>query len=59
LIETVRAAEDNGVVPILGSEIYIYDNLIQRLGEFTHLQMLAEEGQNFGTLASNWVIDND
>jgi hypothetical protein len=59
LLENVKLAEDNGVVPSLASTVSIYANIIQRLGEFTHLQMLAEETENFGTLASDWEVDND
>jgi len=58
-LETVKQLEDNSIVPLLKSNINIYDNVIQRLGELTHLQMTAEEKENFGTLASDWVEDND
>ena len=59
LLSMVKELEDSGTVPILGSTTNIYDNIIQRLGEFTHLQMLAEEGTNFGTTADDWEVDND
>lgn len=59
LLETVKQLEDNSVVPLLKSNINIYDNVIQRLGELTHLQITAEEKKNFGTLANDWVEDND
>jgi hypothetical protein len=59
LLETVKQLEDSETVPSLQSNVNIYDNVIQRLGELTKLQMIAEEGQNFGTLASDWVIDTD
>jgi len=59
LLSTVKELEDSGTVPVLASNTNIYDNIIQRLGEFTHLQMLAEEGQNFGTIASDWEVEID
>ena len=59
LLENVKLAENNGVVPTLESNVSIYNNIIQRLAEFTELQMIEEETQNFGTLASDWEIDNE
>ena len=59
LLETLKAAEDNNVVPALQSSVNIYANVVQRLGELTHLQMLSEEGQNFGTVAADWIPDVD
>ena len=57
LLSTVKELEYSGVVPSLESTTNIYDNIIQRLAEFTHLQMLAEEGTNFGTTASDWEVE--
>jgi len=59
LLENVKLAEDNNIVPLLNSNKNIYSNIIQRLGEFTQLQMSSEETKNFGTVASDWEIDNE
>ncbi len=32
--------------------------VLQRLSEFTNLQLTQENGENFGTIASDWEVDN-
>lgn len=59
LLSTVKQLEDNEVVPVLESTTNIYDNVIQRLKELVHLQMTTEEPNNFGTVASDFIEDND
>ena len=59
LLQNVKLAENNNVVPLLKSNKNIEDNLIQRLKEFTKLQMISEEPNNFGTVADDWIEDND
>lgn len=55
LWQDVRTAEDS--LPALESTSYLYDNIIQRLGEFTFLQLMIEAGVNFGTVSTDWEID--
>lgn len=53
----VNAAESS--LPVLESNIHLYDNVIQRLTDFTFYQLGVEESLNFGTTASDWEIDTE
>ena len=55
----VRLAEDNGIVPVLASNVNLEDNILQRMNEFADLQMTAEAGENFGTILSDWETETD
>lgn len=41
----------------LQSNISLKSNLLQRLNEFTFLQLQLENGENYGTVVSDWEID--
>jgi len=51
--------ENNGMVPLLNSNINLYDNVMQRLEEFSELQQQQEIGENYGTTPSDWEADID
>jgi hypothetical protein len=51
--------ENNGMVPLLNSNINLYDNIMQRLEEFSELQQEVEIGENYGTSPSDWEADID
>lgn len=51
--------ENNGMVPLLNSNINLYDNVMQRLEEFSELQQEVEVGENYGTSPSDWEADID
>jgi len=51
--------ENNGMVPLFNSNINLYDNVMQRLEEFTDLQQEIEIGENYGTSPSDWEADID
>jgi len=51
--------ENNSMVPLLNSNINLYDNVMQRLEEFSELQQEVEIGENYGTSPSDWEADID
>jgi len=55
LWENIALAESQ--LPPL-SENSLKANTLQRLSEFTFLQLQAEAGKNFGTVASDWEVEN-
>jgi hypothetical protein len=56
LWETVEAVETNLLNP-LGSATSLKENVLQRLGEFTMLQLTTETGENYGTTPDDWEAD--
>jgi hypothetical protein len=54
--ETVEAVETNLLNP-LNSAISLKANVLQRLGEFTMLQLTTESGENYGTTPDDWEAD--
>jgi len=51
--------ENNGMVPLLNSNINLYDNVMQRLEEFAELQQEVEVGLNYNIIPSDLEIDID
>ena len=45
-------------LPEFVSKVSLKENILQRLNEFTNLQMTTESGENFGTFPEDWEIDN-
>ena len=58
-IDMVIQIENQGMVPLLTSNINIIANVLQRLEEFTDLQQEVEIGENYGTSPSDWEADID
>ena len=54
--ETVEAVETNLLNP-LGSATSLKANILQRLEEFTMLQLTTESGENYGTTPDDWEKD--
>jgi hypothetical protein len=57
--DDIIAAENAGMVPLLNSNINLYDNIMQRLEEFTDLQFQVEAGENYGITLSDLEPDID
>lgn len=55
LWEDVNSLESS-LLPSLGSNSNLKNNLIQRLTEFTMLKLESEEDTNYGTLAIDFVL---
>lgn len=53
--DNVEVAENELIA--LGSNKNLKSNLLQRLKEFTFLILQSEAGQNFGTNAEDWEIE--
>ncbi len=51
--------ENNQIVPALNSNINLYDNIMQRLEEFTELQQHQETGLNYGIVPEDLEADID
>ena len=51
--------ENNQIVPVLKSNINLYDNVMQRLEEFSELQQEIEVGLNYGIIPSDLEADID
>jgi hypothetical protein len=56
LWETVEAIETNLLNPLIDS-VSLKANVLQRLGEFTMLQLTTESGENYGTTPDDWEDD--
>lgn len=56
-ISDIEAAEPQ--LAALGSDIFCFQNVLQRLKEVNKIQMTQEAGQNFGTQPNDWEDDND
>jgi hypothetical protein len=54
--ETVEAVETNLLTPLVDSTS-LKANVLQRLGEFTMLQLTTETGENYGTTPDDWEQD--
>jgi hypothetical protein len=54
--ETVEAVETNLLNPLVDS-VSLKANVMQRLGEFTMLQLTTETGENYGTTPDDWEED--
>jgi hypothetical protein len=54
--ETVESVETNLLNP-LNSATSLKANVLQRLGEFTMLQLTTESGENYGTTPDDWEED--
>lgn len=57
--DVVIQTENNQMVPPLSSNVNLYDNIIQRLEEFSDLQQQIELGLNYGTIPGDWEADID
>lgn len=56
LWETVSAVETNLLNPLVDS-VSLKANILQRLAEFTMLQLTTESGENYGTMPEDWEDD--
>jgi hypothetical protein len=54
--ETVEAVEANLLNP-LNDSVSLKANILQRLNEFTMLQLTTETGENYGTTPDDWETD--
>jgi hypothetical protein len=54
--ETVTMIENNILNPLINS-VSLKANLLQRLEEFTMLQLTTESGENYGTTPDDWEQD--
>ena len=54
--EIVEGVENNLLQP-LNSIVNLKDNVLQRLEEFTMLQLANESGDNYGTTPDDWEKD--
>jgi hypothetical protein len=54
--ETVTMVENNILNP-LNDAVSLKANLLQRLSEFTMLQLTTESGENYGTKPEDWEED--
>jgi len=52
---TVEVAEF-GLLSSLESSVHLKDNLLQRVIEFTFIQLEQEANLNYGTIASDWEL---
>lgn len=57
--DVVIQIENNQMVPALSSNVNLYDNVMQRLEEFSNLQQELEIGLNYGTTPEDWEADID
>lgn len=53
IVETV----ESNFLPPITNQNSLKEALLQRLSEFTNLQLTQENGENYGTIASDWEID--
>lgn len=58
LCETVEAVETNLLNPLANS-LSLKANILQRINEFTMLQLTTESGENYGTMPEDWEEDDD
>lgn len=56
LWETISSVEINLLNP-LNSAVSLKANIMQRLQEFTMLQLTTETGENYGTSPDDWELD--
>jgi hypothetical protein len=56
LWETILSVEQNLLNP-LNSSLSLKANILQRLNEFTMLQLTTESGENYGTTPDDWEQD--
>ena len=54
--EIVESIEDNILEP-LNSIVSLKSNVLQRLEEFTMMQLATESGDNYGTTPDDWEKD--
>lgn len=54
--ETILSVEENLLNP-LDSSFSLKANILQRLNEFTMLQLTTESGENYGTTPDDWEND--
>lgn len=54
--ETILSVEENLLNP-LASSVSLRANIIQRLNEFTMLQLTTESGENYTTTPDDWEDD--
>lgn len=52
-------SELQSILPELESSTDIFSNVDQRTKDFAYAILTLEAGLNYGTVASDWVIDND
>lgn len=55
---TIEALE-SGLLDDLTSKSNIFINVFQRLEEFMQIKFESEAGENYGTVISDWIDDND
>jgi hypothetical protein len=48
---------ENNILNPLTDGVNLKANLLQRLGEFTMLQLTTETGENYGTSPDDWETD--
>ena len=56
LWDTILSVEENLLSP-LNSSVSLKSNILQRLYEFTMLQLTTETGENYGTTPDDWEFD--
>lgn len=49
----IEQIEENMLLPFSDS-VHLRANVLQRLKEFTNLQLMQESGENYNTVASDW-----
>lgn len=55
--ENVELVESS--LPVFSNSQNLKDAFVQRIREFSFLQQQAESGENYGTIATDWEIDQD